>query len=323
MHYSCLETETIEITDKFVGYLRNWSGVVYGGHTSLDSHFVAFSTNKPIEKLIDADVYYVSQSVEVYGLGNENKHSILTQDYGEKKSKIVTLSNVDTVTINGTLFTKTYTWNRIQSVKAFSTSNNLKDEDKKAIANKEWVFLFAETNYTFTSDASYSVRKKYTEVSEVSILRLKFETNGKVYNLGVVDGKQTGSKQPSNTSDTFNFLRYVWNCIVKLFTGKASFVEGIVAVVVLFVVFLALPIVLLVLSIVFPTFRAVMKSIFKAIGKGLLWFLKAIGKALLWLLKGLWWLVCLPFRGIAALFKKRKGGARRGGSKRSRKRARA
>ena len=32
--------------------------------------------------------------------------------------------------------------------------------------------------------------------------------------------------------------------------------------------------------------------------------LKAIGIAFVWLCKGLWWLICLPFRGIAALVRK-------------------
>ena len=38
-------------------------------------------------------------------------------------------------------------------------------------------------------------------MSEVSILRLKFKTDGKVYNLGVVDNKQTGSKDPFASAD--------------------------------------------------------------------------------------------------------------------------
>ena len=37
-----------------------------------------------------------------------------------------------------------------------------------------------------------------TEVTEVTILRLKFETDGVVYNLGVVDNKQSGDDVPGN-----------------------------------------------------------------------------------------------------------------------------
>ena len=36
----------------------------------------------------------------------------------------------------------------------------------------------------------------YTETSDVMLLQLEFETDGKHYNLGVVDNKQTGSNKP-------------------------------------------------------------------------------------------------------------------------------
>lgn len=285
VHYGCIEIETIEITDKFVGYLRNWTGVIFGGHKSQDNHYVAFSTNKPMDKLIDADVYYTSQSVNLSGIGNELNHSVVKKEYGEKESKIVTLSNVDTVTVVGTLFTKTYTWNRVQSAEKFSASNNLKDPDKEAIANKEWVLLFAETNYEYTSSSSQLIRKKYTEVSDVSILRLKFETNGKVYNVGVVDGKQTNSGNPSNEPNTllsrfFGIWEKIWNALKRFFMGHSKWwVYLIVAVVALFV---GLPI---------------LCAFIPVVGK-------IIGKALLWILKGLWWLISLPFRAIAALVRK-------------------
>ena len=40
-------------------------------------------------------------------------------------------------------------------------------------------------------------------VSEVTILRLKFQTDGVTYNLGVVDNKQTGSRDPFASADTW------------------------------------------------------------------------------------------------------------------------
>ena len=40
-----------------------------------------------------------------------------------------------------------------------------------------------------------------TMVGNVTILRLKFETDGITYNLGVIDNKQTGSAEPSNSTD--------------------------------------------------------------------------------------------------------------------------
>ena len=41
-----------------------------------------------------------------------------------------------------------------------------------------------------------------TIVGNVTILRLKFETDGITYNLGVIDNKQTESREPSNSTST-------------------------------------------------------------------------------------------------------------------------
>lgn len=45
------------------------------------------------------------------------------------------------------------------------------------------------------------LRNFSTIVGDVTILRLKFETDGITYNLGVIDNKQSGSKDPSNETD--------------------------------------------------------------------------------------------------------------------------
>ena len=46
-----------------------------------------------------------------------------------------------------------------------------------------------------------STFESYTLVGDVTILRLKFETDGITYNLGVIDNKQTGGKEPSNETE--------------------------------------------------------------------------------------------------------------------------
>lgn len=56
---------------------------------------------------------------------------------------------------------------------------------------------FAETSYSLSSGVG-SNSTYTTLVGDVTILRLKFETDGVTYNLGVIDNKQTGSDKPSN-----------------------------------------------------------------------------------------------------------------------------
>ena len=117
----------------------------------------------------------------------------------------------------GGLFAGTYTWDRIQSVEDFiatedreniyhgaiidvKTSSKLTDEALAELQGKKWVLRFAETDYTFwygeNAHGTFS-----TLVGDVTILRLKFETDGITYNLGVIDNKQTGSSDPVNETE--------------------------------------------------------------------------------------------------------------------------
>ena len=103
------------------------------------------------------------------------------------------------------LFGKKYTWNRIEKVSDFIANEgenlNLTTGNLEALENMDWILRFAETD--FTSTVGMYVTNTGTLVSEVTILRLKFQTDGVTYNLGVVDNKQTGSKDPFASADTY------------------------------------------------------------------------------------------------------------------------
>lgn len=211
-----IDIQTIEVTDKFVGFVRYSDGFkLYVG--ACDSHFVAFNTDKPMDKLLEADVFYTSQSYS---------YSFVTlvgesHTFGEKQNNYAYLTYTDRVEHNGGgLFAGTYTWDRIETVDQFISENEgwqnvysgaiidvnigseITEEGKAALKGKKWVLRFAETGYSLNSGYG-SVTSFSTLVGDVTILRLKFETNGEVYNLGVVDNKQTGSGKPIN-SETIN-----------------------------------------------------------------------------------------------------------------------
>ena len=211
-HVEVIDIETIEITDKFVGYVRYSDGFkLYVG--ACDSHFVAFSTDRDIDKLMEADVYYTSQSYSwVSGAGiGEN------EEFGEKQDNIVYLDDEqDGITYNGGgWFAGTYSWDRIETVEQFleenegwqnvysgavidvNVGNEITEEGKAALEGKQWVLRFAETSYSLSG--GYGTASSFsTLVGDVMILRLKFETDGVTYNLGVIDNKQTGSDKPIN-----------------------------------------------------------------------------------------------------------------------------
>lgn len=187
--YFCLDTETILVTDKYVGYIRYSNGFKLYVN-KCDSWYVAFSTDKPIDRLIEADVYYVEQDY-TWTMITSGVVPTIKESYGDKVEQYVSLKYTDVASnpADG-LFSHKYSWNRIEKVSDFIKNEDLTDEAKQDLTNMQWILRFAETDYSMTSD-TYSQLSESKIVSEVSILRLKFETNGEVYNLGVVDNKQT------------------------------------------------------------------------------------------------------------------------------------
>ena len=212
-YVNCVDIETIVVTDKFVGFVRYPDGFkLYVG--ACDSHFVAFNTNKPMDKLLEADVYYTTQeySSSWAAFVGEN------ETFGDKADKYAYLKYTDKVEhTGGGWFAGTYKWDRIQTVDDFiknedreqifsgavidlKISSKLTDAALNELKGKKWVLRFTETDYTLWSgQGTYGTFS--TIVGDVTILRLKFETDGITYNLGVIDNKQSGSKDPSNETD--------------------------------------------------------------------------------------------------------------------------
>ena len=209
-YVSCVDIETIEITDKFVGFVRYENGFnLYA--SACDSHFVAFDTDKRIDSLLEADVYYTTQKYRWSFINFVGEK----ETFGEKEDKYAYLKYTDKVEHTGDgLFAGTYKWDRIESVEKFingeergnifkSLGENkaairLTDETLSELQGKKWVLRFTETDYVVQSGASGATTANSTLVGDVTILRLKFVTDGITYNLGVIDNKQTGGREPSN-----------------------------------------------------------------------------------------------------------------------------
>ena len=184
---------------------------------------------------------------------------------------------------------KKYEWERIQSVSDFIASEDLKDDTIKNLEGKEWVLRFTESTITMISGYG-STTTFWTDISEVTILRLKFVTAGKVYNLGAVSDKVTGDDKPGNNNT--GELASLWEWLSRI-TGIPEWAWKLIAAAII------LAIVIPLLSIFFPIIGQILAFVFKGIAIGIMW-----------LFKGIWWLICLPFKGIAALVQKikNKGG---------------
>lgn len=221
-YVNCIDIETIVVTDKFVGFVRYPDGwKLFTGAGACDSHFVAFNTDKKIDKLFEADVYYTTQKVSYDFFTEDSPFSIKFGD--SKTDNYAYLKYTDKVEhTGGGFFAGTYKWDRIQSVDDFiktedrttvyygavlnsKVSSKLTDEALNELKGKKWVLRFAETSYNKSPKSGMGAATYYhaetTMVGNVTILRLKFETDGITYNLGVIDNKQTGSTEPSNSTD--------------------------------------------------------------------------------------------------------------------------
>ena len=185
--YTCLDTEVVEILNPVTGTLRYLDGFQFYVD-SCDSHYIAFSTDKEIDKLLEADVSFITRSIE----GHENLTGFHIDEYGKPINNDKTIYSDEQVSNPGNgWFGSKHEWKRIEKVSDFIKNENLSEEAEENLVGLQWVLRFTETDYKDIPQLNGVHLISYTEVSEVTILRLKFETNGIVYNLGVVDDKHT------------------------------------------------------------------------------------------------------------------------------------
>lgn len=239
----CSDIEYIRITDKFVGFVRYKDGIIpsFGAFydTAFDSHFVAFNTDRDIDKLLEADLWYTCQSYEKILYANPG-YSYTTETFGQvlKQNAYLTYED-DMVVYKGVgLFAGTYKYDTIQTIDEFinsvnvtqcvysgcffdvSTQSKITEDGLKALKGKKWVLRFADSLYGTTihyTDALYHYSEhttRYTIVGDVTIFRLKFETDGVIYNLGVLDNMQTGSLKPINETFLVVRLKSKWKWIL-------------------------------------------------------------------------------------------------------------
>ena len=269
--YTMKTTEVILITAKVVGYIRYPDGYKLA-NTACDSHFIAFSTDRKIDDLLEADVSYSSQEftqVIATGVGIQKTPGELL----EKQIAYIEKEQVGSNTGDG-LWGNKYEWKRIEKVSTMTASDkenlNLTAgtvEDMQALT---WIVRFIDTEYVSSPLANNY--KKWTEISNVTILRLKFITDGITYNLGAVDNKVTGSNDPLGIADTKldDFMEEM-----KDLLGKFG-----IALLVIF----GLILLLFVLSLIFPVLKDGIYFIFT------------------WAWKIVWFVVTLPFVLIGKLF---------------------
>jgi hypothetical protein len=102
---------------------------------------------------------------------------------------------------------------------------------------------------------SWATKNQCSYVTDETILRLEFVTDGVLYNLGVVDNYQSGDGVPDNTED-YGFNQEYWNDLFSQLEGWFKIFLIVIGLVFLFV---------LIFFLIKPL-RAIVKIIFKGIG---------------------------------------------------------
>lgn len=191
--YFCKDTEIIEIINPYFDYLEYSNGFKWY-KSSCHSHYVAFSTDKEIDTLLEATVSYTTQSYSQGYTGSVTS--------GEKVEHIVDLAGTQKGGNSADGWrAKKYEWERIQDINEFVSSESLSSSTLSNLRGKQWVLRFCETDYSKKTlpgvPGGLTVVNK-TLVTDVAILRLKFEADGVVYNLGAVSDIGHSDNVPGN-----------------------------------------------------------------------------------------------------------------------------
>lgn len=247
--YKMLEVDTVEIINPFTSYIRRNKNQSSNGYFQ-DNYYVAFSTNRNIETLLSATVKYRIQDYfykenNVLGFDSTDFWNKSTFSNERRTQKDVYCDEVNELYQQGfNLFgifdlNKNYSWERIQSSADFVKNAGASSSDNDEVQKLQWVLMFDETSVYRYQSGGLIARYEETGqiIDEVTVLRLEFIEDGTTYNLGAVSDTVSpehnfgGDNNGGDSSEKVEFWRYIWNCIKKLFTGKASGWETFVAIV--------------------------------------------------------------------------------------------
>ncbi len=241
--YDLTETQTVGVSAKWCGTIRYAHGFSLLPAESCDSHFVAFSVNHDMDELISVTVAYIWQTKSRKTIWGGSKDV-----WTSPQSTTKTLFNDDTFVYNGGVFGDKYQRARIVSADEFMQSEELEDDAKRNIRGKQWVLRFYETPCRLDGTSLWETvvtgkKNMETKVNDVTLLRFEFKLAGEVYNVGVIDNKQSADDKPDNVPQkTFverfwEGLEKFWNWLIKAWDWiKANWkwiVGGLVGIIVL------------------------------------------------------------------------------------------
>ena len=142
--YSCSDVDVVEINNPYVDYLSygDWSGwdLIFDTVHWTDIHYIAFSTDRKIDTLKEAEVTYKTQSY--HSDGSEYPAKIT---YGDKSNpQFVTLTGNEEFGVDGN---KKYTWESIYRTEDFIKTTNLNSTARAEVEKSEFVLVFLKSSF--------------------------------------------------------------------------------------------------------------------------------------------------------------------------------
>ena len=216
--YSMVTTEIMTLTNQWFGSV-SYSEGYFGSHyyANTDVWFVIIKPDRPIEHLMEVDITYAWTSycheIGVLIPGEE------TRVTGSNPNQFKLLNDAQKIDVEGNgLFGATWTWDRIVAIDDFVNDNseNMTEELKNELLLNDysggWLLRFAETtneNYDILNFEGMisSHNHIYTDISNVAVLRLKYKTDGVIYNIGVVANSGDPDGVPDVVYDTLDGIK--------------------------------------------------------------------------------------------------------------------
>ncbi len=190
--YSSEVLKTISVTDKYVGFSRKLETYTMGDvKTVTMCYFIAFNTDLLMEDLLEAQIEYWEDSYDSVGrlIAEHDPNSpptnvTIKSDQSESFTHDV---NSEWWFISWKSGEAHRTFKLISKPEVFTSETGFTVPNAKDGSPYDWV-----VNFKFDSkEYAYPGIKvgPYRAPADASILRLKFETNGVTYNLGVLDNR--------------------------------------------------------------------------------------------------------------------------------------
>lgn len=283
--YSCRYLDLITIEEKHIGFIRYSEGGIFFSNNT-DSHYVAFSTDRKIDDLLEVEMQYKKQAKTSLTIVNTltGKTTVSTNNNGDLETVKLTLTDDDVFEGGYGLFSEVYKYNRIQTKDEFLRNETVSLDTQEALEGTEWVLRFAETDYTVkhlqTTTYTQEHMTYHTTVTGVVLFRMEFIYDGVVYNMGVVDNISHGDTTPDNKywDPSISGDWSEWFGEFDSFGNAFAWWQWLI------IALVAIAVIVLVVV-----------------------FIKPITSLIIWLCKGLWWLICAPFRFIRWIVRKIRG----------------